>query len=217
MSVMKENIKLPAELKILCLALLLVLIPGISNAQRAKELSVYYLYTSFFNSSPAALYPVEEFPRGFGISLSSQVAKKLSVITGFSYSHKEKYLDAYIYGGPTSPYREFTNSKLTFLRLELGLTYPITDKRLSIRAQGKVVPVYYYGKYFQQIYYPSEILESKEKINDFSLGINLSFKIDFKLFERASVFIEPGSSYYFFGRIKDYQSYNILGGVSYHF
>jgi hypothetical protein len=199
-----------------CIVVIIYLIPNDIKAQRAKEISLYYRYFAVTNSD-LLTYSGDKYPKGFGVSMTSQFSRKLAWKAGLNFSNKKEQIDKTLFGLPGSPTRIVTDYNISFISLNIGLAIPITEKKLSARFQGQLVPIYYFGEAKEYTYVDSNMTEDSDSINELSLGINLSFRFRFLLTSSAAIFVEPGSSYFFFGEIKEYQSININAGISYCF
>jgi len=198
------------------IAIVVFCFPHETKAQRAKEISLYYRYFAVGNAE-LLTFSGDNYPKGFGVSMTSQFSKKIAWKAGLNFSNKKTNSDSYYFGIPSSPTRIVTDSKISFISMNIGIAYPISEKKLSARFQGQLVPVYYFGEINQYTYFDSTMIEDSDIINELSLGINLSFRFRFLLTSSAAIFVEPGSSYFFFGRIKEYYSININAGISYCF
>lgn len=192
------------------------LVPNDIKAQRAKELSLYYRYFAV-NNAVLLTYSGDNYPKGFGVSMTSQFSRKLAWKAGLNFSKKKEHIDKTLYGLPGSPTRIVTDYKISYISMNIGIAYPISEKKLSARFQGQLVPIYYFGDAIRYTYIDSNITEDSDSVNELSLGINLSFRFKFSINSSAAIFVEPGSSYFFFGEIKEYQSININAGISYCF
>jgi|SRR5665647_435042 len=200
-----------------CITIIINILPSDIKAQRAKEISLYYYYSAYYNANPFELYSGDDYPNGFGLSMTSQFSKKFAWIAGLNFSNKKANVDKTLYGLPGSPTRIVTDSKISFVSMNLGIVYPISEKKISARFQGQVVPIYYFGDAIRKTYTDSDIIEDTDSVSELSLGINLSFRFKYSILSSVAIFFEPGASYFFFGRIKEYQSYNLNAGLSYCF
>lgn len=198
------------------IAIIVFCFPHDTKAQRAKEISLYYRYFAVGNADLLS-YSGDKYPKGFGISMTSQFSRKLAWKAGLTFSNKNEKNDKTLYGSLGSPTRIITDYKISFISMNIGIAHLISDKKLSARFQGQLVPVYYFGDAIRYTYIDSNVTEDSDSVNELSLGVNLSFRFKLSITSSAAIFVEPGSSYFFFGKIKEYQSVSINAGISYCF
>ncbi len=113
-------------LKVAFSAICLILLSNKITAQNDLSISIFYKYDyrSFLDK--------QEFPFGIGSSISKKFSNKLILSAGLEYSHYSHEYNNKITPGT---YRTREVFRESIYSLNIGLSYPLLDKKFDIRLE----------------------------------------------------------------------------------
>lgn len=165
--------------------------------QEDLSLSIFYKYAhKFENGRP-------DYFLGFGSSLSKNISKKFILSTGLDYSY-------YINENQMRITPPITRSKEilkeSIYSLDIGLSYPILEKALTIKVGSSLVPTYFHNSFDFKRYLVSNDsidLYFKKYQDYFSLGLKAKLDFEYSISNNIFLLIQTGYTYYLTGDYKD--------------
>jgi len=159
-------------------------------AQDDFSISLFYKYGYKFYLAK------QNYPIGFGSSISKNISKKYILTAGLEYSH---YSHDYQNKITPGTYRTEEVFKESIYVLNIGLSYPILDNRFAIRIGSSLLPSYFTSHWdFNRYLVSNDLLDLQLKdYNDyFGLGINAKIDLVYSINQDICIFIQPGFTYY---------------------
>jgi hypothetical protein len=159
-------------------------------AQDDLSISVFYKYDYKFQIEK------QNYPLGFGSSISKNISKKFILSAGFEYSH---YSHEYQNKITPTTYRTKEVFKDSFYSINIGLSYPILDNKFAIKIGSCLLPSYFNSKWdFYRYLVSNDLLDLhiKDYHDYFALGIKAKIDFVYSLNQDICFFIQPGYTYY---------------------
>jgi hypothetical protein len=159
-------------------------------AQDDFSISLFYKYGYKFDLAK------QNYPIGFGSSISKQISKKYILSAGLEYSHYSHDYQNQITPGT---YRTEEVFKESVYVLNIGLSYPILDNRFAIRIGSSLLPSYFTSHWdFNRYLVSNDLLDLqlKDYHDYFGLGINAKIDLVYSINQDICIFIQPGFTYY---------------------
>jgi hypothetical protein len=175
-------------------------------AQDDLSISVFYKYDYKF------FIEKQKYPFGIGSSISINISKKFILSAGFEYSH---YSHEYQNKITPGTYRTKEVFKESIYSINIGLSYPILDKRFAIRIGGGLLPSYFNSNWdFYRYLLSNDLLDLHLKDYHDYFGLGIKAKIDFvySINQDICFFIQPGYTYYLTGDLNS-KFFNGSAGV----